>query len=541
MKSGKVHFAEHLVEGMSASLSNVRLAKNGLVDPTTVDPRVRALATAVTGMKDRQEWKELVSLPKIQELYFERVEATFGDLYASMYRPAKEKQPELSPGQFSGWFVSFDENVRQNRSYIGEFIEEIKEFWRNVLEPVWIHCEDLDSSKAIFGGALFPNARRNLASTAGLYVDTIILPCPFIKISRIFEHWDVKQQISEVIRYGLQVLEYKELALAEIEPPLVIILPDKHGLVADYEEFIAHCGRKDALSHAGAVFGRPFETMEEVMEYSKQFETPEELSQALAAPERLLFDAECTDEPLEEQIRNFLNEDAAVLGLDLSRLVYGQSFMRMNQANDVLSRSRDLRGTPIIDAETSWRYFSWKLEYDALPAIAEDPTPLHIMRGLQAATEGEMMWLGKVPPAALIEMRRQGAAGEIRSLLSQGITELVNASPDDFIKTSDKVVGNLRKAFRDHQENVKKLTKKKWSFAGRDISKWLVFGTLEVASAVSTYEAFGLPVLGLASWAGNQVTDVPKLKDIKEKAKALHEEGKALRRSPVGLLFKYKT
>ena len=146
-----------------------------------------------------------------------------------------------------------------------------------------------------------------------------------------------------------------------------------------------------------------------------------------------------------------------------------------------------------------------------------------------------MQWLGKVPPEALIEMRQQGAAEEIRDMLSRGVADIAKAESTNFSTTSDKVVANIQEAFREHQKQIEVLCKKKWRFAGKDVTSWLVVGTLEVAAT-----AIGTPLFGLSAFAAHQLTDIPKLKDLPKSVKELREESQKIRQSPMGLLFKYK-
>ncbi|WP_217539673.1 hypothetical protein, partial [Stenotrophomonas sp. GbtcB23] len=79
-----------------------------------------------------------------------------------------------------------------------------------------------------------------------------------------------------------------------------------------------------------------------------------------------------------------------------------------------------------------------------------------------------MEWLGNIPPAALIEMRQQGAFHEIREVLSAGVSEIAETKPEAYFRSSDKIVENIQDAFERHQKNVKELRKKGLKFAGYD-------------------------------------------------------------------------
>src|SRR5690606_4844108 len=127
-----------------------------------------------------------------------------------------------------------------------------------------------------------------------------------------------------------------------------------------------------------------------------------------------------------------------------------------------------LSGVLLIEAQTSWEYFNWKLEYNAAQK-PDDLTSLHMVKGLQHASETDEDWLGHIPPAALIEMRQQGAFEEIREVLSKGVNEIAVAKPDGYFRSSDQIVDNIRNAFDAHTKEIADLRAKGVRFAGHDL------------------------------------------------------------------------
>jgi len=274
-----------------------------------------------------------------------------------------------------------------------------------------------------------------------------------------------------------------------------------------------------------------------MMEFAEALETIDKVLAEVKEPDRVLFDTEWSGTFAEKLQRASTDRNAALLRTQHpGRIVAAQALGRMSVSNELLVKSRRLGGTPTIDAETSWRYLVWKLEYDAAEAEhASGLHDLHVVRGLQSLADGEMQWLGNVPPAALIEVRQSGAIQEIRELLGKGMQELITANPTNFHRTTDQIFDNINAAFDRHKAAIADLSAKKWKFAGSDIGSWLVVGSLAVTAA-----ATGLPVWGLAAIAADQLLDAPKLKDIPESVRKLAEESKQLKQSPVGILFKLK-
>lgn len=529
LEEGKIQFASHLFEDTKKSLMAVRYGADGQIDLSTVDARVRSLALAITAMKDREDMKSAISLKEIQTTYFEWLENNFGEHYKVMVHR------NLTPHDAGRAISSNIESVDFTVSVIPKFMEVLKEFWSNLIDPAYAHLEDLQKLKAVFGGDFFPSAYENIAAKCGLYTDTIVLPDPFLKSGALWERWSKENQTYYFIKHALNILKYKELALVDIDPPIVTILPERMTLDENEQKLIQSFSESDATIHANHVFGRKFSDLKEVLEFVEPFDTPDKIASVVTDQKRVLFDTEWNG-TIEEQIRRSVKEhQSEIFGMEhAGRMLAMQGYGRMSQANDLLMKSHRLRGTPLIDAPTSWEYFQWKLHYDAERMRTDDIKNLHILKGLQNASAGEMQWLGNIPNDALIEIRKIGAVDEIRHIIASGIDKISQFSSDDFQKSSDIIIQNIREAFEKHQHQVKELRKKKWKFAGKDIASWFVIGTLEVTAA-----ATGIPIFGLSALAANQLIDVPKLKDIPKDAKALYKESQKLKRSPVGLLFKY--
>jgi hypothetical protein len=142
-----------------------------------------------------------------------------------------------------------------------------------------------------------------------------------------------------------------------------------------------------------------------------------------------------------------------------------------------------------------------------------------------------MEWLGKVPIEALIEMRKQDALPELREMLSRGVEALMELRPDNFHRTGDQVIKNIQDAFDEHRKNLRSLTGKKWRFAGVELGACVAKGAIQIASA------FGVPGVSLIGTAMDQAMDIPKLRELPKKFRALKEEHQKVHRSAVGLLF----
>ncbi len=515
------------------SLSAVKFDISGQPDLKTVDGFVRSMALIAEQFHDRGEIKKSISSIEIQKRYFQYLESNFGMFYEKML------EFKLNPHQAAYNIAHGNENIDFLDKNIELVLNDIFDFWEIHKEAALIHAEDdFDSIKAIFGGDLFPSNSENIASKCGIYTDTIILPCPFIRSKNLFNKWDKNQRVYYLLKHALNCLQYKTLALAETDKPIIIILPDKEMMAElDRTEVIA-LGRKDTVFHANKIFGRSFESPEELFDFAKEFDTVEKVLKVIKDDSKILFDLDNTGS-IGEQLKNEIENGVMfqVLGTkNPGTIVASLGLGRMTVCNELLLKAQKLRGIPLIEAPTSWQYFKWKLEYDTERTYRnKDFSKLHIVKGLNGLSNTPLQWIGKIPPEGLIELRRTGAINELRTILSKGIKDLENANEFDFNATSNKVFENLNLAFRQHTDNIRILKNKKWKFAGKDIGSWLAIGTIEVAAA-----CLGTPLLGLSSIVANQLLDAPKIKDIPASIKKLQKEDSDLKKSPIGIMFKYK-
>lgn len=535
MKQGKIKFSESMAKGLEESFSKARFDKNGEPDLATIDGRIRSIALAAEHFDYREKTKNLASLFAIQNKYFLLLEDNFDIFYQEM---VKQK---LTPHEVANHVAYSKKDIDFLDEAIQPLLNYFQEFWNELSETAYIHIEDQHNSiKAVFGGDLFPQNNENIASKCGIYTDTIVLPCPFMRSRGLFKAWNKEQRVYYLLKLALNILQYKDLALADFEKPIVVILPDKEMISESAFEEIQKLGETDTLFHAEKVFGREFSSLEELLNFGKELDTVDKVLREIKDEQKVLFDTEFK-EPLKLQIEKQMSgQSKQLIGTDNPGIIVSMLGLgRMGVCNELLMKSLIVNGVPLIDAPTSWEYFKWKLEYDSERAFPNrNFDKLHVFKGLDGLAHTNLNWVGRIPPEGLIELRKSGAIDEVRAILSNGIEELIKSNELDFISTSNKVFENLNQACLQHQKNILTLKNKKWKVAGKDFGSWIVMGTIEIAAACT-----GTPFYGVSTVILNQILDPPKLKDLPktfDKLKDIEMENRNLRKSPMGLIFKYK-
>jgi hypothetical protein len=307
MKAGKVKFASGL--NVVESLERVRYAPDGEIDLETVDPLVRSLALAVDGMHQREESKKQLPLAEIQHQYFGFIEANFGRFFNVM------TEGGFTPHDVAMTLTRDSTVVNETVAQIPGFMEAITDFWDAAGGVARAHVEDIDSAlKGVFGGDLFPSHSENIASKCGLYTDTLVLPCPYLRPSGLLARWDSRKRAYYLIKHAMNLLQYKDLACADVSPPIVVVLPSLSLTDKSDREYFIERGKADALTHAERIFGVRFSAFEEFKEFTDRLDTIGSVVEAVRDSSRLLFDTEWEGDFKSKLLRATQDQHAHLVG-----------------------------------------------------------------------------------------------------------------------------------------------------------------------------------------------------------------------------------
>ncbi len=530
--AGKIKIASHLT-GVLEALEKVRTNPDGTVDLKTVDGRVRSMALAISFLHDREETKK-VPLREVQQAYFQMLEGLF------QVPLAVARKHGLTAHQVAVDVASHANIVDGFSKDIEGFKETIFEFWRAASPIVYAHVEDMRSLKAIYGGDIFPSYTRNIASSAGLYMDTIVLHCPMVKVCQfITTTMPPDKALYYAVKHALNALYYKDLALAEVDPPIVVIAPELSALEEDEMSFVMKRGEEDFLYHAGKLFGQRFSDTEALQSFAEKLSSLDDVVKAIADPSKLLFDTEWTGTPAELILRSMQEMEKSFgknpylehpTGMVLN-LLRG----RFISANDTSFASQRYRGTPLMDVETSWQFLLWKYQYEAERGAKKDkpPSELLVTHALHADSSPTLKLVSNIPIDALIQLRKEGVMADLREIIHKGIESIDTSSTEAAKEVADTVAKNLDEAFTKHQEQLADWVSKGKKFVGHDVAPW-------IGEKAVSFVAGLIPVVGwLASEVAAETIESPSAKELFKKGKETFQEKKKLARSPAGILYKH--
>lgn len=532
-EAGKLFISNHLEAGFKESFQKIRLRADGKVDPATVDGRIRAMGVAVQHFFERNEIKKKYTIVDFQETYFRILFGNFAAFYENMIKSKAE------PYQIAHAVSEQEDIVKHIDEIFPELLNDIRGFWSAVYEIGEIHLQDGQQLKANFAGDLFPSYSENAVSTTGLYIDTIILPCPILRVGGLHGVTDKKYFCNLLIKHVLTCMTYRELALEEIEPAIALVLPEKNNFKEESQEELHQRSLPFILAHARYLYDREFESMEDLHEFSSSLTDFDKLFKELKRPDRLLFDTEwgpAGRAQLEQHMASKERLMTPVLedtpGIEVMLSCVG----RMPQALAARINAQELRSTPYINADTSWIYYKWLMEYEALGFKFDEAAlkNLHMVNALSKGMNDGFSWFGNVPTKNILDIRRNGLMPEVRNILSSGVSELINTSPSNYDATSQRVIDNVDRAFIQHQRFLEKVKRDKLRILGVEVVPFIVNGAFGMASAL-----VNKPELAMASVVLGSV-GLPTLKDIRTSFKNNQEKLNNYKKTATGLMFSRK-
>ncbi|WP_019419105.1 hypothetical protein [Paenibacillus sp. OSY-SE] len=524
LDQGKLYFND---QSTIESLMNVRLLPDDVnVNPDTVDSRVRALALAVEMMENEEE---LLSIPLVetQQAYFNVLDTFFGNAFKQM------KKKGYNPQQVATLLSKDEKIVRSFAEEREAFKKGLHDLWQYYLPIIQAHLKRLNGVVSIYGGDIFPSYTGNIARSAGLYVDTILVPDPMLRTTSFFDQMSPEKAFYYLAKHALNALQYKDLALAELESPIIVFVPDEKYIGESDFGDLAKQSQTDILAHLKEMFGVSFTDMDEADSFLQKIQTPEDLFQKLVNPDRMLFDTDWEHLTKADQFHKWEKDTSwafnNVTG-DVS-IGYKVKFMvnsRMMQSNDIIDRASLYNGIPIVDAPTSWQYLLWNYEYSSNVPNAQVKNML-ISNSL---TKIEYGLIGNLSDTALIKLRQEHALNELREILSKGIEEISTADKTTFDEVTTGVFANIQESFSKHEKEVQELQSRNKKFWGINLTSSIVSVGLDIIAA-----ATGNTTLGTVSAALTGFVGAPSFKEIYTEGGKLIKQTKKTKKSAVGILY----
>ena len=389
---------------------------------------------------------DIAPVREVQAEYVNMLWENFGHLYEEMVKH------DLRPWDIAHDFVSKESRVAAFAAMSAELIQTFLDFWRYHHALVDGYLRRSETMKSYFGGDISPVVEKAELSAVLLYTDTVILECPILRLTPLLSHIEPTLATQLLIKHVLNIMRYADLALAEVEPPILVFASSPLALDFEYGKSFLESSEPYIAAHARTLLGMNFTGTKDVESFVNQLNTVPEVMAKLVAPSKLLFDTEWKG-TIEEQITRSVLEYGIQMGrqgtVPAGEALFQVTVGRMRQANELARLSSMMGATPLITAPTSWQYLMWRYEYDAV-TVAPGVNPEHLVISnaiLSRTQRNEFPLIANLSTEALIILRSEGALDSMRSLLRTAVNSLNEATSADLGAVSRELTGQVGAAF----------------------------------------------------------------------------------------------
>jgi hypothetical protein len=271
---------------------------------------------------------------EIQRDYFDLLRRFFGHPFEEMTKY------NLSPGRIASDMSMQTSLVSAFDSERFELIEIFAAFWESNHTTVDDYLRTVETMKSFFGGDISPVVDLKHFSSTLLYTDTVVLQCPILRLAPLMSITAPQQAFVLVVKHALNVMRFEELAVADVEPPILLMTGSAFALDEKYRTNLMEASEPYVIAHAQALLGREFDNSQELQKYLFALKNAPEAVNAITDPSRALFDTEW-DGSLQEQLVRSAEElktrfgapdSLAQIGFTLHNSISG----RMLQANEII-------------------------------------------------------------------------------------------------------------------------------------------------------------------------------------------------------------
>lgn len=470
---------------------------------------------------------------KIQAAYFELLRHFFGQVYEEM------RKHNVSPAAIASDFFSNEWRVKAFHDESPALLQAFVEFWETRQNTVEEYLRKVEVMKSFFGGDISPQVELNHLSSTLLYTDTVVLQCPVLRMIPIVEMGPPEEACRLLLKHALNVMRFEELAIADVEPPILLVTGSSFSVDEEYRENLTQATEVYVLAQAKALLDRDFSNSEDLRKFISGLKTNEDAIRAIANPRRALFDTDWSGS-LSEQFQRNTQELVGLIklpagmnsaGFAIHNLLSG----RMLQANELVLLNSSIGATPLLSAPTSWQYLLWRYEFDAA-AISQNMDPRDLVVTNAIMTRGdrnEIPLIAGLSPKNIVALRKEGAIAPIREIMRKSIKRIDLASQSELKQISDEVSRELGEAFDNHDRELTELQAGKKRFYGVDVASFVATGALIVAGA-----ATGNVPLQITGALSGLLFGSKSAFTIKDTLAEMKAKERQIKRSPTAILLR---
>lgn len=426
-------------------------------------------------------------------------------------------------------------NILRDISTISDSIEN---FWEANYKDVMMLYNNLPGLKSRFGGDIGPQDFDHIIERVAIYFDTIVIPDPMLRIVNM--PLEENKKCFYLIKYAINQLNYKEVFLTELFPPIALLIPDMELVGEAKFNFVElnQYGVIDSIIIINELYNTKLNSAEESLEFLSKFKSLDEAYKEIINPAIIWWDEYYPKDILAQlesvKRRGFegLSNVELPYGLSDPRFLFLQLNGRLMQINDVLVRSNEINASPLISAPVSFHWLKNKIQANQKIFLQEDYKKINLGVTNSLLSE-DKEWLSNLSIENIIQIRLSGTLSNFRKEITSDINLLGELSLNEIEKVSAQVDYNLNSIFLKHQSTLKQIEKDliqelKWkgsSFLGSIAMAFLPL----VGNILPTWSSYAGGIVGFSN-----------LSDIISEVRKYLNENRKQKQSPVGILFTAK-
>ncbi len=370
----------------------------------------------------------------------------------------------ITAGDVARDFLSVSRRRNSFLPVADEMRQFILQFWKTNEKPVLELLPRLKGLNARFGGDVGPQANDNMIQRTGLYFDTLIVPDPIYRISQIVYESEINWHYY-LLKYSINQVLMAESYLADIDPPIAILVPDTHLLDTKVSlPQIIKDGEIHTVLAVNKLYGIKLDSFQAVEEYFKRFNSLKDAVNAIQDSQLFWFDEDADRNP-QDQIDSVIkfhskDFDSSKLPFSLhdARFLPWMLRGRMMQAADAYRSAIENNALPLIAAPVSFHWFSFRFSSGqsliSRELQIEDVPNLVVTNALLSSS---LDWLGNVPVKSLVQLREKGTLRDLREFLAGSLSSFNNLSTSSISDAANRIDRDISDALKKHQSEVHQL------------------------------------------------------------------------------------
>lgn len=492
LREDRLHLLAPNRRELAEDLYNIRRLPDGRIDLSSCSFLVRSVARAIYQLRDAPAGDEVVAegfspeapqrLITDQRAFF-AILGEFFHCFTGALTPAEFATPD---DLFAKMKREGEKLVRNHELAFQRLRESLDSYYRHAISAVPVAARNQGGLKLITGGsARFPHAALTSVRSILLYADTVIIPdpvMPWFEVDRREEQFPTFW-VTQAI-YNLLLL--KPLVDADLADMAVLVVPTFERRLMLESEDTRDLLEKFVLDFFSLYLDSRFEDETELREFARD---KQDSFLRLVEKHRLFYPpqgdgTESVNAALDMYIANVRKYRAQWFADKLENLSPGEIVLnaikeRLEPQFHLRDNSEWVRANPMLWLRPHWHYFTLCSHVSESRLYRNTQITEATMATMRALGSPSHSWLGNIPIADLVNLRKENANSVFRTRLNAFVDELHLSDEADLDRVAAEVSRGIASLIAEHEVDARRIAelyhKKYRKLAG---TSWLTLAAI---------------------------------------------------------------